>query len=126
MFAQVILMVASEPGIDEIRKKKTEAMKKKDPEVIVYSTPNCPYCTMAKSYLGGKGVKFTDYDVSKDRQRAEEMIAKSGQGAVPVLQINGRIIVGFDRQVIDNALIRAPPPRRDAALGNIIYDPFNI
>jgi len=119
-------MVANEPDIDEIRRRKIEATKKKAPEVIVYSTPDCPYCTMAKTYLSGKGVKFVDYDVSKDRAKAEEMIAKSGQGAVPVLQINGRIIVGFDREVIDNALIRAPPPRRDVALGNIIYDPFNI
>jgi len=126
MIAQVILMVANEPEIDEIRMKKIEAIKKKEPEVMVYSTPDCPYCTMAKSYLAGKGVKFIDYDVSKDKDKAQEMVSKSGQGGVPVLQINGRILVGFDRQGIDNALARAPPPKREVALGNIIYDPFNI
>lgn len=123
-------MAADDSEIESIRKRKIEAMKAdakpRETEVIVYSSPACGYCTMAKDYLAKKGVKFTEYDVSKDRRRAEEMIAKTGQGGVPVLQINGRMIVGFDRQQIDLALSRPPPPKRDAALGNIIYDPFNI
>jgi glutaredoxin 3 len=110
-------------------KRKVEAAKndgQKAPEVIVYSTPQCPFCTMAKAYLTGRGIRFTEYDVSKDRQRAEEMIAKTGQGGVPVLQINGRMIVGFDRDQIDTALSKPPPPKRDVVVGNIIFDPFNI
>lgn len=95
------------------------------PEVIVYSTPSCPYCGMAKEYLIRKGVAFTDYDVSKDQSRAKEMAMKSRQRAVPVLQINGRIIVGFDRQLIDDALQRKKPLSREEAIGNVIFDPFS-
>lgn len=122
-------MAGDDPEIDAIMKRKAEGMKgggQKAPEVIVYSTPACPFCTMAKTYLSERGVGFTDYDVSKDRKRAEEMVAKTGQGGVPVLQINGRIIVGFDREQIDSALSRPPPPKRDAVVGNIVFDPFNI
>ncbi len=73
-------------------------------KVIVYSTPTCPYCVMAKGYLSSKGVSFEDYDVSSDRAKAIEMIKKSQQMGVPVLDVNGRIIVGFDKEGIDAAL----------------------
>ncbi len=73
-------------------------------QVKVYSTPTCPYCTMAKNYLKEKNVQFTDFDVSQDRQEAEEMVRKSGQMGVPVLDINGQIIIGFDKPRIDGAL----------------------
>ncbi len=72
--------------------------------VVVYSTSTCPYCTIAKEYLGSKKVAFEDVDVSQDRKRAIEMIKKSGQMGVPVLDINGKIIVGFDKAAIDAAL----------------------
>lgn len=72
--------------------------------VTVYSTPTCPYCHIAKDYLKSKGVEFEDIDVSKDRAKAEEMIKKSGQMGVPVLDINGKIIIGFDKKAIDEAL----------------------
>ncbi len=74
------------------------------PAVTIYSTPTCPYCKMAKTYLGEKGIAFTDIDVSLDPAKAEEMIQKSGQMGVPVLDIGSRIIVGFDRAQIDAAL----------------------
>ena len=67
-------------------------------KVIVYSTPTCPYCRMAKEYLKGRKVKYEDVDVSANRKKAEEMIRKSGQMGVPVLDIGGKIIVGFDRE----------------------------
>ncbi|MEM4554652.1 MAG: glutaredoxin domain-containing protein [Candidatus Anstonellaceae archaeon] len=73
-------------------------------QVIVYSTKTCPFCIMAKRYLTQKGVKFIDYDVGSDQKKAFEMIAKSGQMGVPVLDIKGKIIVGFDKQAIDEAL----------------------
>ena len=107
-----------------MEKKKTEPAEAA-PEVIVYSTPSCPYCTMAKEYLAKKGIKFTDYDVSKDKTKAQEMVMKSQQGAVPVLEINGRIVVGFDRQLIDDALQRKKPMTREEAIGNIVFDPFS-
>ena len=73
-------------------------------KVIVYSTPTCPYCRMAKEYLKGRKVKYEDVDVSANRKKAEEMIRKSGQMGVPVLDMGGKIIVGFDREAIDAAL----------------------
>ena len=73
-------------------------------KVKVYSTPACPYCHMAKDFLKEKGVEFEDIDVSKDHDAAHEMIEKSGQMGVPVLDIDGNIIVGFDRAGIEEAL----------------------
>jgi glutaredoxin-like YruB-family protein len=75
------------------------------PKVTVYSTPNCPYCVMAKRYLSEKGVKYEDVDVSRDQARALEMLTKSGQMGVPVLDIGGQVIIGFDRNAIDSALM---------------------
>ncbi|MFZ5985852.1 MAG: glutaredoxin family protein [Bacillota bacterium] len=72
--------------------------------VKVYSTPTCPWCTMAKRYLSSKNVQYEDLDVSKDRDAALEMIQKSGQRGVPVLDINGNILVGFDQNEIDRLL----------------------
>ncbi|MDD5556634.1 MAG: glutaredoxin domain-containing protein [bacterium] len=72
--------------------------------VVVYSTPTCPYCVKAKGFLKEKGVAFEDVDVSADRARADEMVKKSGQMGVPVLDIGGEIVVGFDRERITAAL----------------------
>ena len=72
--------------------------------VKVYSTPSCPWCTVAKNYLTSKNVKFEDIDVSRNRKAAMEMVQKSGQRGVPVLDINGSIIVGFDQTTIDTLI----------------------
>jgi glutaredoxin-like YruB-family protein len=72
--------------------------------VKVYSTSSCPWCSVAKKYLKSKNVSFEDVDVSNDREAATEMIRKSGQRGVPVLDINGNIIVGFDQAAIDRSL----------------------
>lgn len=72
--------------------------------VKVYSTSSCPWCTVAKNYLASKNVEFEYVDVNRDREAAMEMVRKSGQRGVPVLEINGDIIVGFDQNAIDNAL----------------------
>ncbi|MCK5758608.1 MAG: glutathione S-transferase N-terminal domain-containing protein [Clostridiales bacterium] len=66
--------------------------------VKVYSTPTCPFCTMAKSYLKQNEISFEDVDVSKDREQAMDMIRKSGQRGVPVIDYDGEIIVGFDKK----------------------------
>ena len=76
----------------------------KKAQVVVYSTDSCPYCTQAKDYLASKGIKYEDYNVGMDRAKAMEMIKKSGQMGVPVLDINGKIIVGFNKPAIDAAL----------------------
>ncbi|MBN2014152.1 MAG: glutathione S-transferase N-terminal domain-containing protein [Candidatus Altiarchaeota archaeon] len=73
-------------------------------KIRVYSTKMCPYCRMAKEYLEEKGVEFEEIDVSIDREAAQEMIKKSGQMGVPQIEINKRIIVGFDKEEIEKEL----------------------
>lgn len=72
--------------------------------VVVYSTPTCPWCHKAKDYFTEKGIAFSDIDVSVDEAKATEMIEKSGQMGVPVIEIDGKIIVGFDKEQINEAL----------------------
>jgi glutaredoxin-like YruB-family protein len=74
--------------------------------VVVYSTPTCSYCNKVKEFLRQKRVSFTDYNVAQDMRRADEMVKKSGQMGVPVVDINGKIIVGFNQPEIENALKR--------------------
>jgi len=76
----------------------------KTQKVTVYSTQTCPYCHMAKDFLKENKVAFEDIDVSKDRKKAQEMIEKSGQMGVPVIEIGGKIIVGFDKEAVKKAL----------------------
>ncbi len=73
-------------------------------DVTVYSTQTCPWCVKAKEFLKSQGVKFRDVDVSQDAAAADEMIQKSGQRGVPVIEIDGRVIVGFDKPAIESAL----------------------
>lgn len=72
--------------------------------VIVYSTPSCPYCKQAKEYLASRGVSFEDVDVAADAVRAQEMIQKSGQMGVPVIDVGGEIIIGFDRDRLEKLI----------------------
>ena len=74
------------------------------PQVTIYSATWCAFCHAAKDYLDKKGVQYTEKDVDSDRSIAEESMTKSGQTGIPVLDINGTIIVGFDRPKIDAAL----------------------
>lgn len=73
-------------------------------KVIIYSTPTCPYCVYAKNFFKGKGVAFEDVDVSRDRARAMEMVEKSGQMGVPVIDIGGNIIVGFQPEAFEELI----------------------
>ena len=73
-------------------------------KIKVYSTPTCPYCRKTKEYLKEKNIEFQDIDVSESRENAKEMIEKSGQMGVPVIEINGKIIVGFDKEVLEKEL----------------------
>lgn len=72
--------------------------------VVVYSTPTCSWCTTLKTYLDENKVKYRDIDVSRDQKMAEEMVKKSGQQGVPQTDINGEIIIGFDRPRINQLL----------------------
>lgn len=109
--------------LEEIRKKNE--LKNMTNSVIVYSTQTCPYCVRAKEYLTARGIKYKEYDVSVDRQKAKEMIQKTGQMGVPVLDINGIVIVGFDRNAIDLALTKKGPTTREIGIQNIVLDPFS-
>jgi len=72
--------------------------------VIVYTTPTCPWCTRVKDYLDYKEIRYKEINVADDRNGAMEMIEKSGQRGVPVLDINGKIIIGFNQTEIDRAI----------------------
>lgn len=72
--------------------------------VTVYSTPTCSWCNTLKTHLKKNGIRFTDIDVSKDQRVAEELVKRSGQQGVPQTDINGQIIVGFDRDRINRLL----------------------
>ena len=72
--------------------------------VTVYSTPSCPWCTRVKDYLNYKEVKFKEFNVAQDRNAAMEMISKSGQRGVPVIDIDGNIVIGFNQTEIDRLL----------------------
>ncbi len=72
--------------------------------VSLYSTPSCVYCRLAKDYFRQKNVAFTEFNVAADHRKAEEMVRKSGQMGVPVIEINGRVIIGFNKPEIDRAL----------------------
>lgn len=72
--------------------------------MTVYSTPTCPFCKQLKAYLDEKKVSYTDIDVSSDQEKAQEMIQKSGQMGVPVLEAGDEIIVGFDKKKVDALL----------------------
>lgn len=76
-------------------------------KVILYSTPTCSYCKMAKDYFKKNRIPFVEYNVAQDMRRAEEMVKKSGQMGVPVIDINGKIIVGFNLPKIEQELRRA-------------------
>lgn len=73
-------------------------------KVKVYSTPTCPYCVLVKDFLKQHKIKFEDIDVSKNKEAAEEMIRKTRQYGVPVIEIEGELIIGFDREAIKKAL----------------------
>ncbi len=66
--------------------------------VKVYSTPTCPWCAKVKEFLKENHVKFEDIDVSKNTKAADEMVKKSGQMGVPVIDADGEIIIGFDEK----------------------------
>ena len=72
--------------------------------IPVYSTPTCPFCKQAKAFLDERGVAYNDIDVSIDQEKAKEMIEKSGQMGVPVIDIDGTIVVGFDKNKLQELL----------------------
>lgn len=72
--------------------------------IKIYTTPTCPYCHMAKEYLNEKKLSFEEIDVSQNQEKAEEMVKISGQTGVPVVLIDGKLIIGFDQAQIEKVL----------------------
>lgn len=72
--------------------------------VIVYSADWCAFCKMAKGYLVSKNVPFKEVDVERDHDAARELVSKTGQAGIPVLEIGEEVIIGFDRLRIDEAI----------------------
>jgi len=72
--------------------------------VKVFTTPVCPYCYTLKEFLKAKGIKFQDIDISKDEKAREELIQKTGKMEVPILEIEGELVIGFDKTKIVNLL----------------------
>ncbi len=77
---------------------------KKKHSVKVFSTPSCPWCVRVKQYLDYNDIPYQDIDVSRDQQAAVEMVRKSGQQGVPQLWIDGHVVVGFNKPMIDKLL----------------------
>jgi len=77
---------------------------KTQPKVVIFTTPTCSYCNIAKRYFKEKNIKFTDVDVSRDQRAAADMQRKTGQTGVPVIMIGNRPIVGFDKPKINSML----------------------
>jgi glutaredoxin 3 len=72
--------------------------------VIIYSTPTCVYCNMAKSFFKANGVTYNDFNVATDLDKRKEMIDKTGQMGVPVIDIGGEVVVGFDEAKLRSTL----------------------
>ena len=75
-----------------------------DNNVTIFVTPNCPYCEAAKKYLTEKGIAFTERDAAADIEAVKYMVEKSGQTGVPVFEKDGEIVVGFNREDLDELL----------------------
>lgn len=73
-------------------------------KVVMYTTPTCSYCRLAKAYLNQNRVRYTEIDVSRDQRASADMVRRTGQSAVPVILIDNRPIVGFDKRRIDRML----------------------
>ena len=81
-----------------------QTQQQKKHKVVIYSTPSCMYCKMAKEYFKEKSVDYSEYNVQADIPKREEMFKTSGQMGVPVIDIDGQITVGFDKDRIKNLL----------------------
>lgn len=72
--------------------------------ITIYSTPSCTYCTLAKNFFNKNGVQFTEHNVATDLAKRKEMIEKTGQMGVPVIEIDGEVVIGFDEAKLSSVL----------------------
>mgnify|MGYP006273066137 CR=1 FL=1 len=73
-------------------------------EVVIYSTPTCHFCQLAKDFFKENDVEYTEYDVASDMEKRQEMIERSGQMGVPVIYVGDEMTVGFDKDKLSQAL----------------------
>jgi glutaredoxin 3 len=86
--------------------------------VIVYTTPTCPYCRTVKQFLTQRGVPFVEKDVSADQEAAMEMVRRTGQQGVPVIEIDGQFVVGFDQSRLEHLLKNMTGPTLGVSVAN--------
>jgi glutaredoxin 3 len=79
-------------------------MNTPQPKVLIFTTPTCSFCRLAKQYFNEKKVRYTEIDVARDQRAAQDMMRRTGQMGVPVILINNRPIVGFDKTKINQLL----------------------
>lgn len=79
-----------------------------DKQVVIYSTPTCPYCKRAREYLTRRNIPFREYNVAADRKAAKEMVKKSGQFGVPVITVDGEVLIGFHHDRLEEMISRKP------------------
>jgi len=72
--------------------------------IKIYSTPTCPYCQLAKDFFLEKNLEFSEVNVAEDKAALQEMIAKSGQMRVPIIEIDGQIVTGFNRPELERII----------------------
>ena len=75
-------------------------------KISIYTTPTCGYCIRAKAFMKENNIAYNEYDVSGDSVKAQEMIDKSGQMGVPVFDIDGTLVIGFDKARIQELLAK--------------------
>lgn len=78
--------------------------EKKQPRVLVFTTPSCGHCTTAKSYLKRNGIRFKEVDITRDPDGAKDVKRISGGSSVPVIMVGHRAVVGFDKSKLDGLL----------------------
>ncbi len=86
------------------KKGLKQKSKKKQPRVLVFTTPTCPWCRRTKRYFREKGIRFKEIDVTRDPRAAKDLVRWTGQMGVPVIRIGHHFIVGFDKPKIDKLL----------------------
>lgn len=84
-------------------------------KIKVYSTPTCPYCKLVKEYLNEKEIEFQDIDVASDPVAANEMVKLSGQMGVPVVDVDGQVIVGWNKDALEEAIGSAKGSKKEKA-----------
>ncbi len=98
VFCTIIIIYKIKPTLRSVLNNKNMSTVK------VYSTPWCMYCKMAKDYFKEKKVEYTEFDVSSDAKARTEMLDKSKQSGVPVIDIDGELIIGFDKERVNKLL----------------------